>query len=509
MAWKPISVKQMWRGTKCGFRIFIPDHTGVTYAESLVAELNTEFAQCFLQTGRQLATASLVALPPVCVHILSDVSTCKSWCLNPPAHLDLRGQCTEEDYIAMPAVSEVHAAPLHQSDGSVDSQRALARDSAMRLQALRQLSEERFADREQALHDRATLPIDNLRDLHENGWLTLTLPTWLGGANSRLDTEDPATYLQAIRTIARVSPGTAHCLQVHNHAVWTLLEAGTVEQRERFLGPLQHQLSLFSFIGSEPGLRPGASAYKTIATTCEGGLRVHGHKQYATNGVAHGYGIVFASHADIEGMADNHQMVIVEPGMCGVSQIDGWYQPSGMRVAESPCISLDNVYIPATHVLGKPGEYIRGRWQGRFHLGFTANYLGMGEGILEWSLSWLREFSERVADPFVQAHVGEVRVALQAAATSFEYAISVWRRGDVLQAELASMAAKSACAQAATLAAERLGRLTGSTALFDSHPLGRLIRDLQTHILHVGHDRTHQIIGAAELGQTFDSTRQR
>lgn len=52
-------------------------------------------------------------------------------------------------------------------------------------------------------------------------------------------------------------------------------------------------------------------------------------------------------------------------------------------------------------------------------------------------------------------------------------------------------------------------RLVGSTALFDEHPLGRLSRDLQTHILHVGHDRTHQTLGQAAPGESFDSTRQK
>jgi hypothetical protein len=36
-----------------------------------------------------------------------------------------------------------------------------------------------------------------------------------------------------------------------------------------------------------------------------------------------------------------------------------------------------------------------------------------------------------------------------------------------------------------------------------------MLRDLQTHFLHVGHDRTSQIIGCAELGEVFDSTLQR
>lgn len=394
------------------------------------------------------------------------------------------------------------AAPSHES-------LSLLPTASDRLLALDTLVRTRFVDRERASHDQATLPLANLHDLHEAGWLRATLPAAYGGADSHLHADDPASYLQAVRTVARVSPGTAHCLQVHNHAAWTIAELGTPAQRERFLKPMGERLSLASFIGSEPGLKPGAPAFQTCATPVDGGLRVHGRKAYATNGVAHGLGIVFTSLAGIDGMAQNHQMVLVEPGMAGVREVSGWYQPTGMRVSESPQIVLDNVFVPTSHVLGAPGAYLAGRWQGRFHLGFTANYLGAAEGVFGWTLDWLRQWPDKLADPFVQAHVGEAQVALHAAQAVFERAIATWREGDTVRAELSSMAAKSSCAQAALQVAASMTRLAGSTALFDDYPLARLVRDLQTHILHVGHDRTHQTIGQAALGQSFDSTRQR
>lgn len=289
-----------------------------------------------------------------------------------------------------------------------------SRSSRPDLAALRHLVETRFAAREALAHEHAALPLDNLRELHDGGWLRLTLPDALGGADSRLGTDDPGTYLQAIRTIARVSPGTAHCLQVHNHALWTVWETGTPSQHARFLAPQRERLSLFAFLGSEPGLAPGAPRYQTTAIADGDGFRVTGVKQYATNGIEHGYGLAFASVDGPDGLIHNQQMVLVEPSMAGVTQIGGWYRPTGMRVAESPRVQLDDVRVPASHVLGRPGDYVRGRWQGRFHLGFAANYLGMGEGIAGWATDWLRDFPERVADPFVQAHVGEVAASASA-----------------------------------------------------------------------------------------------
>jgi alkylation response protein AidB-like acyl-CoA dehydrogenase len=375
------------------------------------------------------------------------------------------------------------------------------------LTELNQLVLTKFREREQKTHEEASMPMENLRDLWERGLLTATVRREHGGLGSNVCSKDPATFLQAIRTVARGSPGTAHCMQVQNHVAWAIDEIGTEQQREMFVKPMTKSMKLSSFVGSEAG-RKHMYVLKTTARPVDGGYIVNGNKNYATNGFENGLAIVFAS---IEGETEylkSHLMVIVEPGMKGVSANHDWYRPTGMRACPSPEIYLDNVFIPYTHVLGEPGSYPKGRWQGRFHLGFTANYLGAIEGAYDWVLQSLKERG-RGKDAFVQLRIGEAKTLLHGAQVVFEDAIASWTRGDVQQAELASMKAKSTCAHAALTISHSLIMLAGSTALFDEFPLGRLIRDLNTHILHVGHDRTAQIIGAAELGESFDSTLQR
>jgi alkylation response protein AidB-like acyl-CoA dehydrogenase len=375
------------------------------------------------------------------------------------------------------------------------------------LQELNQLVVTTFREREPAYHEAAAMPMDNLKDLYDRGLLTATVRREHGGLGSNVMSEDPATFLQAVRTVARGSPGTAHCLQVQNHVAWAIDEIGTPEQREMFLAPMMKKMTLSSFVGSEAG-RKHMYVLKTTAKKVDGGYIVNGNKNYATNGYENGVAIIFAS---VEGETDylkSHLMVIVEPGMKGLSVNHDWYRPTGMRVCPSPEIYLDNVYIPQTHVLGEPGAYPKGRWQGRFHLGFTANYLGAIEGAYGWVVNNLKERGKG-KDPFVQMRVGEVETALYGAQAAFEGAIAAWRGGNIVEAELASMKAKSICAHAALTASQTLIMLAGSTALFDEFPLGRLIRDLNTHVLHVGHDRTAQIVGCAALGEVFDSTLQR
>ncbi|HZQ60110.1 MAG TPA: acyl-CoA dehydrogenase family protein [Casimicrobiaceae bacterium] len=375
------------------------------------------------------------------------------------------------------------------------------------LQDLNQLVMTRFRERERAYHESVTMPKENLQDLFERGLLTATVKREHGGLGSNVTSDDPATFLQAVRTVARASPGTAHCMQVQNHVAWVIDELGTDQQRQMFVAPMFKRMRLCSFVGSEAG-RKHMYVMKTTARKVDGGYIVNGNKNYATNGYEDGLAIIFAS---IEGETEylkSHLMVIVEPGMEGLEVNHDWYRPTGMRVCPSPEIYLNNVFIPHTHVLGEPGAYPKGRWQGRFHLGFTANYLGTIEGAYDWVLHSLKERG-RGKDTLVQMRVGEVQTMIYSAQSAFENAIATWKKGNVVEAELASMKAKSICAHAALEASHILLKLAGSTALFDEYPLGRLIRDLNTHILHVGHDRTAQIVGAAALGEMFDSTLQR
>jgi len=76
-------------------------------------------------------------------------------------------------------------------------------------------------------------------------------------------------------------------------------------------------------------------------------------------------------------------------------------------------------------------------------------------------------------------------------------------------AELGSMSAKSTAARAAYEVLQTIFYSAGATAQFEEHPLGRTARNIETFVVHAGHDRTAQIIGQAQLGATFDSTLQR
>jgi alkylation response protein AidB-like acyl-CoA dehydrogenase len=234
----------------------------------------------------------------------------------------------------------------------IDPQEALESNE---IQELAELAITKFRPRGRAYDAKSVLPKENIRELFERGWLTTTLPKEIGGKGSNLDSQDPSTYLQALRMIARGCSGTAHCYQVHNHTAWAVNELGTDDQRERYVKPLFEKPFLGSFVGSE-ARRKHMYMMSTTARRVDGGYIVRGEKNYATNGSDLGFAIIFVALEGVENFLDNHLMVIIEPGMEGVSVDTSWYRPSGMRCADSPVITLDDVFIPDANVLGAPGD---------------------------------------------------------------------------------------------------------------------------------------------------------
>lgn len=375
------------------------------------------------------------------------------------------------------------------------------------IKELEELAIESFRPRGRGYDARSVMPSENIEELFARGWLTTTVSKERGGRGSNVDSDDPSTFLQGLRVIARGCSGTAHCYQVTNHTAWAVEVLGTDDQRERYLKPMFEKPFLGSFVGSE-AKRKHMYMMATTAKKVDGGYIVRGEKNYATNGSDLGFAVIFAAIEGVEEYLYNHIMLIIEPDMEGVSIDTSWYRPNGMRCADSPVITLNDVFVPDANVLGNPGDYPRQRWQGKFHLGFCANYLGTTEGMYAWYRDYVVGRGKSSAE-LIQMRTGEMKIALEGASSIFHDAIRAYRTKSVVEAELLAMSAKSIAASVAFDLSHKIIHAAGSTALFDEFPLSRYIRDLETHVLHAGHDRTAQIIGQAELKEAFDSTLQR
>ncbi|MDI1344968.1 MAG: acyl-CoA/acyl-ACP dehydrogenase [Pseudolabrys sp.] len=367
------------------------------------------------------------------------------------------------------------------------------------------LALEKFAKRANTHDASGTTPIDNLKDLFEAGMLSLTISKDLGGGGSGLMGEDPLLYLLAVEQTARGCLSTAQCLHIHCHGAHMVDQECSPAQRKNMLGDVIENGALLNATGSEPG-RTARGLYKLITTAkrVPNGYVLNGLKNYATLGAEAKYNVVFAGTEGADPI-EGHICVAIPRGSDGLSVVDNSWSPLGMRAASSPTLKLDNCFVSDDYVVGTPGFYPKKRWQARFHLSFSAQYLGACESIFDALVDYLPKRGT-AQDSYTQLRMGEIRAGTDSVRWLMYRAAWLWKQSDIQNAELFSMVAKHRAIENAVIVMDKAAQIAGSSAFMDGAPLNRIYRDLRIHTLHENLDKTAATIGRYHLGQEFDTT---
>ena len=341
------------------------------------------------------------------------------------------------------------------------------------------------------------MPVQDILDIHREGWLLANLDKRRGGLGFGLHGDDPLSFFLIDEHLAYGNPSTAHCFQVHNNALMMIDAMASDAQVERWIEPTVMRGALIPGAGAEP-----YGAAPTTAKKTSGGYWVSGTKHYATN----------ASMAEWLWIgrvtSDSHPkpiMVMLHKDTPGLRIDTEAWRPTGMRACVSPWLYLNNCFVPEENLLGRPGQFLDENWMGKINFAFTANYLGSARAIYDWALAYTRE-RNGAKDIFRQLRFGELKSMLDAARLILYNAVRMFKidsQGALVAAHEAKWLAKETLEKVMWSAAE----ICGSTALFVKHPLERFYRDMHLHMMHGRHDIAAQIVGASELGEPFDTNR--
>lgn len=365
------------------------------------------------------------------------------------------------------------------------------------IERVHRLVDARIAPRAARYDETFEAPVDDLQDLHREGWLLANLDKRLGGLGFGLSGEDPLSFFLIDEYLAYGNPSTAHCFQVHNNALMMINAMAREDQIRRWIEPTIKHAALIPGAGAEPHGSPPTTAKKVA-----GGYRVSGTKHYATNASlaewlwigrvasdAHSKPIMFMMHRNTPGLRID----------CDI------WRPTGMRACVSPWLHLDDCFVPEENLLGKPGQFLEENWMGKINFAFTANYLGSARAMYDWALDYTRERGGG-KDTYRQLRLGELKSLLDGARLVLYTAVRMFKTdpaGGMVAAHEAKWLAKETLQKMMWNTAE----ICGSTALFVKHPLERFYRDMHLHMMHGRHDIAAQIVGAAELGESYDVNR--
>ena len=359
------------------------------------------------------------------------------------------------------------------------------------------LVRERIAPRAAHYDQTGEAPADDLKDLHQEGWLLANLDKRRGGLGYGLYGDDPLSFFLIDEHLAYGNPSTAHCFQVHNNALMMIDAMAGDAQIQRWIEPTVKRGALIPGAGAEPYGSPPTTA-KRVA----GGYRVSGTKHYATNASlaewlwigrvasdSHAKPIMFMMHRDTPGLKIDTEL----------------WRPTGMRACISPWLYLDDCFVPEENLLGQPGQFLGENWMGKINFAFTANYLGSARAMYDWALNYVRERGDG-KDSFRQLRFGELKSMIDASRLILYNAVRMFNRDPeaaMVAAHEAKWLAKETLEKVMWSAAE----ICGSTALFVKHPLERFYRDMHLHMMHGRHDIAAQIVGASEFGEPYDVNR--
>ena len=340
-------------------------------------------------------------------------------------------------------------------------------------------------------------PVEDIQDLHREGWLLANLDKRRGGLGFGLYGDDPLAFFLIDEHLAYGNPSTAHCFQVHNNALMMIDAMSSDGQIENWIEPTIKRGALIPCAGAEP-----LGASPTTAKRTEGGYLVNGTKHYATNATlaewlwigrvasdSHPLPIMFMLHRDTPGLRIDSEI----------------WRPTGMRACVSPWLHLENCFVPEENLLGRPGQFLGENWMGKINFAFTANYLGSARAMYDWAVDYVRGRGGG-KDSYRQLRFGELKSMIDAARLILYTAARMFKK-DPEHAMVAAHEAKWMAKETLQKLLWSAAEVCGSTSLFQNHPLERFYRDMHLHMMHGRHDIAAQVVGASELGEAYDVNR--
>src|SRR2546426_100939 len=338
-------------------------------------------------------------------------------------------------------------------------------------------------------HPLGPLAIDELGRL---GFLGMCAPEEYDGMG--LDT---VTYLLALEEIAAADASVAVSLSIHNAIPTTMLvRHGSSAQKDRWLKAMARGELLAGFALSEPESGSDAASLTTRAVRDGTSWVLSGAKAWATNG----------------GTAD--LMMVMARSERGIGAFivptdASGYRPGkpedkmGLRASNTVALTLEDVRLPADHLLGEEGEgfgyAMEGLDAGR--LGIAVQAVGIARRALEHSLAYCAE-RRQFGRPLRGFQAGQVKLAGMAArieaARALAHAAATRRdRGEdtTVQASMAKLFASETAMWVTTQAVQ----LFGGYGYMRDFPVEKLFRDAKVTEIYEGTSEIQRIIVARGL----------
>ena len=335
-------------------------------------------------------------------------------------------------------------------------------------------------------------PMELMRKMGQAGLMGICVgPEW-GGAGA-----DFVSYVLAMEEISAADGGIANLMAANNSPVMAALrDHGTEAQKRRFFPAMTKGEMLGTFLLTEPHTGSDAAAILTRATRRGDDFVLNGQKQFITAGRRAGVAMIIA-------------VTDPEAGKRGISTFltptdNPGYQvlreeaKLGHRTNDTCAITLDNMVVPASDMLGQEGRglgiALANLSVGR--IGVAAQAVGGARAAYEAALAYAQEreaFGKPImAHQAVAFRLADMATQIEAGRRMYLHAAELLDSGAPCLKE-ASMAKLFATDMAEKVASAALQTFGGNGYLED-FPVAKILRDVRVYRIYEGTNDIQKLV---------------
>ncbi|MEM7001551.1 MAG: acyl-CoA dehydrogenase family protein [Pseudomonadota bacterium] len=342
-----------------------------------------------------------------------------------------------------------------------------------------------------------TFPRETLNKAAELGFGAIYVSEAHGGIG--LSRIDAALIMEAM---AYGCPSTAAFVSIHNMATWMIDQFGSDELKSRMLPKLVTMEHIASYCLTEPGAGSDAASLKTRAEPDGDHYVLNGTKAFISGGGVNEVYVVMA-RTDQNASAAGISCFVVEKGTAGLT-FGAQERKLGWHSQPTAAVIFDNCRIPASNMVGNPGDGFKIAMQGldggRINIGACS--LGGAQRALDDAVDYVKErrqFAQRIADfQNTQFMLADMRTQLEAARALLYMAADKVTRQAQDKTQWAAMAKLKATETGSKVVNDAL-QLHGGYGYLKDFPIERFLRDLRVHEILEGSSQIMRMVVGREL----------
>lgn len=276
-----------------------------------------------------------------------------------------------------------------------------------------------------------------------------------------------------------------------------ILQAGTVEQQEKYIPPAVRDGSQWFMAVTEPsGGSDPARSIQTRARRVNGDWVIDGRKMFTSRADVATHGIIFARTGEGRGGITAFIVTMPLEGM-SIRKVDV------IRDHHTTEVTLEGVRVPAEDVLGEEGGgfALSQRWFNHTRIKIAAQAIGMATAALEIAVEYSKErstFGQLLASrQSVQKKIVDSYIAIRAGRWLVYEAALRAQRGEDPRNE--ASAAKIFCTEEAFHIVDRAMQILGGMGLAREMPLEHWLRAIRVLRVVEGPTEVHEMVLARSL----------